>query len=363
MVAHPFTPSRRLVLASLAASLSACSSVGSAEPGGPVTSLAPTSPAPATAQAAPVVPSAEPPGAPPPQAFRTWLEAFRAEALRAGIRRETVERSLSGLAPIQRVIELDRAQPERTQTFEQYITRVINDVRINRARDLRRQHDGVLRQVAQRFGVPPRFVIALWGLESDFGRITGNFPIIAALATLAWEGRRAQLFRSELLEALRVVDSGAITAEAWRGSWAGASGQSQFMPSSYRRFAVDFNGDGRADIWSNEADVFASIANYLGRSGWNARQTWGHAVSLSQPIPQDRTGIDIRRPVGEWLRNGVRFTGAAGDPALEASLVRPGGVGGRAWLVYGNYRVVMQWNRSTFFATSVGLLADHIEAA
>ncbi len=354
---HPLIHRRLVVSGALGTLLVGCTSADAGH------QVAQIPPAPVAPPPAPATVVAEPPVAEAPPAFRVWLEAMRADALRAGISQETVRRALTGLAPIQRVIELDRAQPERTQTFDQYITRVINDARINRARTLARDNASVLARVTERFGVPARFIVALWGLESDFGRITGNFPIIASLATLAWEGRRAQLFRSELIEALRVVDSGVITAEAWRGSWAGASGQSQFMPSSYRRFAVDFSGDGRADIWGNEADVFASIANYLSRSGWNARQGWGHAVRVTRPIAAAMTGIDVRKPVSAWLADGVEFTGTRGEPALEASLVRPGGEGGPAWLVYGNYRVIMQWNRSTFFATSVGLLADRIAQA
>jgi membrane-bound lytic murein transglycosylase B len=215
--------------------------------------------------------------------------------------------------------------------------------------------------VAADFGVQARFIVALWAVETDFGRFTGGFDLVPALATLAYEGRRADLFASELIEALRIIDRGEAPPKGLKGSWAGAMGQSQFMPSSFNRMAVDYDGDGRRDIWSSQPDVFASMANYLRQSGWNGQQTWGRAVRIPAGLETD-AGLAISRPLADWQKLGIRLPdgGALPQVAMNASLILPDGAGGSAFLVYDNYRVLMQWNRSTYFATSIGLLADMI---
>ncbi|MFY7960894.1 MAG: lytic murein transglycosylase, partial [Elsteraceae bacterium] len=337
---------------------------------------APAANAPATAPARPA------PSAPPPQAaapvgasspvsvnareFQAWLREFRAEARRSGISERTLAAALDGIAPIPRVIELDRAQPETTRTFQDYMARVINDQRVATGRERLRQHAPLLRQVADKYKVPPRFVVALWAAETDFGRVTGGFQVVPALATLAWEGRRAAFFRAELLNALKIIDAGHIAAADMKGSWAGAMGQSQFMPSSFLSFAEDWNGDGRRDIWRTESDVFASISNYLARSGWRPQESWGREVSLTRPVDPSAIGLDKRRPLSAWAALGLRRVDGkplvGGDPAsMEASLIQFGGAGGPAYLVFENFRTILKWNRSNFFAVSVGTLADRFD--
>ena len=296
------------------------------------------------------------------QPFDVWLEELRRDALKEGIGAETLM-ALDGLAPIARVIELDRRQPEGRFTFQQYNQRVLSESRIERGRELYREHRGLLDRVAADYGVQPRFIVALWGIESSYGSFDGDFPVIGALATLAHDGRRASFFRSELLKALRIVDRGDIAVEQMTGSWAGAMGQSQFMPSSYDAYAVDYDGDGRRDIWTSLPDVFASIANYLAKAGWNDRYTWGRKVHVPAALNGDLVGLSTARPLPQWQELGVRRANGANLPAvtLEASLLSTDEGQGPAYLVYDNFRVLMAWNRSTYFALTVGELADLIE--
>ena len=295
-------------------------------------------------------------------AFADWLAAFHAEARAAGISQRTLDRALADLAPIPRVIELDRRQPEGRMTFVEYRERVINNARIEKGRRLLREHRALLSRIEAEYGVPAEVIVALWGIESNFGENTGGFPVIASLATLAHEGRRAEFFTGELLAALRILDAGDITPEAMNGSWAGAMGQSQFMPSTFLGYAVDGSGDGRRDIWRNQADVFASMANYLSRMGWDRRYLWGREVRVENGIAT--SGLDERRPLSRWQAAGVRRTDGGDLPAvaIEASLLKMDEGRGPSYLVYDNFRVLMRWNRSTYFATSVGLLANAIRA-
>lgn len=297
--------------------------------------------------------------------FPTWLAQLRTEALGRGIKQDTLDRSLAGVALIPRVIELDRRQPESTLTFAQYIERVINDRRVETARQMVVTHKDLLEQVSAKFGVQPRFIVALWGIETDFGRITGDFPIISALATLAYDGRRSSFFRGELMNALRMVDRGLAEPQRMRGSWAGAMGQSQFMPSSFLAYAVDHDGDGKPDLWGSLPDVFASIANYLSKSGWKGDQTWGRQVRLPPGIDAAQLDLKIEKPVAEWAAMGIRRadgTELAGREMI-GSIILPGGAQGPSYLVYGNYRTIMRWNRSLYFATAVGQLADRISGS
>jgi membrane-bound lytic murein transglycosylase B len=216
--------------------------------------------------------------------------------------------------------------------------------------------DGIWR----RFNVEPRFVVALWGIESDFGKVMGNYAVVSALATLAYDGRRSSYFRGELISALRIVDQGHIRADNMTGSWAGAMGQCQFMPSTFLGYAVDYDGDGRKDIWNDRADALASIANFISRLGWRGGEGWGREVMLPAGFDPSATGLEVKRPTGEWSRLGVRSidAGPLAGREGEASLVMPDGAGGPAFLVYDNFRTIMKWNKSTYFATAVGYLAD-----
>jgi membrane-bound lytic murein transglycosylase B len=295
--------------------------------------------------------------------FATWLAGVRQEALSLGIAPATVAATLTDLHPIPRVLELDRRQPERILTFDEYLSRTVTTQRVEAARSRLAQNRALLDEIGKRYGVQPRFIVALWGIESDFGRAMGNFPIIPALATLAYDGRRSKFFRGELMNALRIVDRGEARPEEMTGSWAGAMGQSQFMPSSYLAYAVDYTGDGRRDIWHRPADVFASIANYLSRSGWHGDQGWGRPISLPSTLDSSLIGVGTRLPLARWSELGVR-RGDGGELPREdmtASIVEPGGPGGPVFLIYDNYRTVLKWNNSLFFATAVGYLADRIE--
>ncbi|MGH6898056.1 MAG: lytic murein transglycosylase [Geminicoccaceae bacterium] len=294
--------------------------------------------------------------------FEQWLAAFRQHAAAEGIGAATLDQALDGLAPVPRVIELDRRQPEGRLTFRDYNRRVLSETRIERGRALLREHRALLDRVAADYGVQPRFIVALWGIESSYGSFVGDYSVIGALATLAYDGRRAAFFRKELLQALRIVDNGDIKPAAMMGSWAGAMGQSQFMPSSYLAYAVDYDRDGRRDIWGTPADIFASIANYLAKAGWNDRYTWGRQVRLPEQLPAVAAGLEIVRPLPEWQALGIRRSNGLDLPmvALDAALLQMDDGEGPAYLVYPNFRVLMAWNRSTYFALTVGELADLI---
>ncbi len=294
--------------------------------------------------------------------FDAWLDGLRQDALQQGIGSATLDAALTGLAPIGRVIELDRRQPEGQFTFQEYNHRVLSATRIERGRRLYREHQTLLERVAADYGVQARMIVALWGVESTYGSFHGDFPVIGALATLAYDGRRAGFFRGELIQALKIVDHGDVTAAGMTGSWAGAMGQNQFMPSSYQAYAVDYDHDGRRDIWTSLPDVFASIANYLAKAGWNDRRTWGRKVSLPASVDGELASLQIRKPLPQWQALGVRQADGSDLPrvALSASLLRTDGGQGPAYLVYDNFRALMAWNRSTYFALTVGELADLI---
>lgn len=296
--------------------------------------------------------------------FAAWLTDFRQAALSEGISSETLDAVLPGLAFRPRVVELDRRQPEGTLTYAEYLSRVLPPARVNRGKRLLRKHRALLADIGEAYGVQPRFIVALWGIESDFGRVTGGFPVLDSLATLAFDGRRGAFFRGQLIEALRIVDAGHIQADQMLGSWAGAMGQSQFMPSSFQQFAVDHDGDGRRDIWGTLPDVFASAANYLAKAGWKHDQTWGRQVRLPEAFDLDLTGLGVKKTLGEWQALGVRRSNGDDLPTrqLTASLILPGGPGGPAFLTYPNYRVLLKWNRSHYFATTVGQFADILAA-
>ncbi len=296
------------------------------------------------------------------ESFAEWREGVRSEALDLGISAAIFDAAFADVEPIPRVIELDRSQPEVTLTFDQYVERVVPESRVEKGRKLLAEHRDLLEPIGRKYGVPPRFIVALWGIETNFGQYLGGFPVIASLATLAYDGRRSAYFRQELLHALRILQDGHITPEAMMGSWAGAMGQSQFMPSSFVNYAVDHDGDGRRDIWGTQGDVFASAANYLAQAGWRAGETWGRQVTLPAGFDHALTGLEVKKTLAEWQALGLRRVNGSNLPQadISGSVVLPGGEGGPAYLVYNNYRTIMRWNRSFYFATSVGLLADGI---
>ena len=296
--------------------------------------------------------------------FNTWLDKLKTEAKRQGISQKTIDNSLIGIKPIPRVIELDRKQPEFTLTFAEYLKRVVSDRRITTGKSKLKKHEELLRQISAKYGVQSRYIVALWGIETDFGRITGGFPVISSLATLAYDGRRSKFFRKELFLALKIVDGGHILAKDMIGSWAGAMGQNQFMPSSFHAYAVDYDNDGSKDIWKTLPDVFASIANYLSKSGWRADQIWGRPVRLPENFSRKFLGRKLKKPLSEWEQLGVRKLSGQDLPKrnLLSSIIRPEkGQIGPAFVIYNNYEVILKWNRSNYFATAVGTLSDKIK--
>jgi membrane-bound lytic murein transglycosylase B len=295
------------------------------------------------------------------QDFVAFLQGVKAEAATKGVRPETAA-VLDGVQFIPRIIELDRRQPEFTLTFDQYLHNVVNPQRVAKGRKMLAENREVLAAIQKRYGVQPRFVVAMWGIETDFGRVTGSYPVVTSLSTLAWDGRRSAYFRGELIAALQILDQGHVRPAAMIGSWAGAMGQCQFMPTTFLKFAQDFDGDGRRDIWTSRPDVLASAANYLSSLGWKGDESWGRAVRLPARFNLALAGLDRKKTLAEWARLGVRGADGKALPkrAVEASLVLADGKVGPPFLVYDNFRAVMKWNRSTFFALAAGHLADSI---
>jgi membrane-bound lytic murein transglycosylase B len=296
--------------------------------------------------------------------FAAFLDGLRADARKAGIAPATFERAFAGVAPNQKVLERDRHQPEFTMTWARYRALVIGEQRIVNGREAVARERPLLRRVEERFGVGPGVVAGIWGLESSFGTQTGDFRVIEALATLAWDGRRAAFFRGELMAALKILDHGDIAPAKMTGSYAGAMGQPQFMPSSYLRYAVDFEGHGKRDIWTSRADVLGSIANYLAKSGWRSGEGWGQQVALPPGFDFSSIGRDASRMLADWVRQGVRPFGGAWRAAsdMPAAIVAPDGEGGEAFVVHANFKAIRRYNPSDFYALAVGLIGDRIVA-
>ena len=296
------------------------------------------------------------------QDFDAWLAALRAEAAAQGVSAATLDAALTGLRPLPRVVALDRRQPEFTQTFWDYLERRVPPRRIAEGRRLLEKHRALLDRVYRRYGVPPRYLVAFWGLETDYGRHQGRFPVVGALATLAWDRRRPEFFRAQLLDALRILDAGHVRPEAFLGSWAGATGQLQFLPSVFLDHAVDADGDGRKDVWTSLPDVLHSGARFLADLGWRRGERWGREVRLPPDFDWRLAGLDRPQPLSRWAALGLRR--AFGQPlprgGLEAALVLPQGHRGPAFLVYPNFRVILKWNRSVNYALAVGHLADRL---
>ena len=309
-------------------------------------------------------------------AWDAWLEGVRGEALEKGISQETISIALTGIQPIQRAIVKDRNQPEDTQSAETYISKRVSASRIANGKRYFAQHEALLKRIGGQYGVQPRYIVAIWGMETNYGKYPLSHDAITALATLAWDPRRSSYFRKELFAALRILDEGHIKHADMKGSWAGAMGQSQFMPSSFLAYARDGNSDGQIDIWTSEADVFASIANYLAEHGWRDDHIWGRKVAvpgeftsqLATLIPKKPTGCrairkhTLRLPLTEWREYGVRKLDGGVLPArdLKASLILPDGKKGSAYLTYGNFRSILGYNCANLYGIAVGTLAEKI---
>lgn len=291
------------------------------------------------------------------ESFQQFLAGVRRDARAQGISAETIDRAFAGIAPNERVISLDRRQATSRPDWSVYRDRYLTPDRLNAGRAAYREVGGLLTRIEAQFGVGRRVIMGIWGAETNFGGYTGGMNVIEALATLGWEGRRGAYFRTELLAALKILDQGHVAPERMKGSWAGALGQPQFMPSNFFRLAVDFDGDGRKDIWDSRADALASIANYLQNAGWRRGQGWGFEVTPANPA---WAGRDKARPFAEWTRRGVRRKNGAALPATgpNAELVVPTGGAGQSFLVLPNFHVIRRYNTPYFYALAVGMIGD-----
>ena len=298
--------------------------------------------------------------------FEEYTQQLKDEAKALGYSDALIERAFDGITYRKRAVRADKNQPERKITLDDYLATRVPDWKVKQAIDIYQENKELLDRVEKQFNVQARFIVALWGNESNFGKITGKFPVISALATLAYDGRREALFKKELFSALQILKEGHISPDAFLGSWAGAMGQSQFLPSSFLNYAYDFDQDGKKDIWGNKADVFASIANYLKNEGWDGSATWGRQVRL--PKGQDGAMLaglskDKSKTLQQWQTLGFRKHSGADLPArnLKANLIIPDDENGRVYLVYNNFQTLMRWNRSLYFGVAVSYLADRIK--
>lgn len=306
--------------------------------------------------------------------FTEWLEGVRTEAVARGIRRDTVDAALATVEePVPVVIERDRTQAEIVLPLETYLTRQLSKARIRTGREKMTANRALLDKVAEQYGVPARIIAGIWGMESNYGRFSGVRPTVSALATLAWDPRRAAYFRGELFNALQILDAGDVDLPRLKGSWAGALGQPQFMPSSYLQYAQDFDGDGRRDIWQSTGDVFASIANYLQGHGWVWGLPWGREVqvpadvarTIATTIPRRTGSCSARRdmtvalPLAEWRTLGVTLVGGAPLPKADVHASLVAGTT-RFFLAYPNYDALLEYNCAHAYALGVALLGDQI---
>lgn len=316
----------------------------------------------------------------PDEAFKAWIDDVRKEALERGIKTETLDQVLPNITPIERVITRDRNQPEIKQPYQAYITARVSDWRKNKGALMMAEHDATLKAAAEKYGVQERFIASIWGIETNYGTVPLSYSVFDAVATLAYDKRRAARFRRELFAALEILDQGYAPYEDMKGSWAGAMGQPQFMPEAYLKFAVDHDGDGIKDIWNNKVDVFASIANYLKSYGWDSTKTWGRKVKLPKGGEQSlqaaqETGLEparwcaayktlgVWRDLQEWQELGVRrITGKdLPERSIPAALVVADEGDDEGYLVYSNFCSIMRYNPSFKYAIAVGLLSDAIK--
>ncbi|MEZ8414156.1 lytic transglycosylase domain-containing protein [Vibrio splendidus] len=299
--------------------------------------------------------------------FEQYVEKLKQQGREEGISEAIIDEAFDGVTFKPRAVKADKNQPEKKLTLDEYIPRAVPDWKVKQARSLYKKHYTALKRIGDEYGVQPRFIVALWGVESNFGKFTGNYSVIDALTTMAYEGRREAFFRSEAMAALKILDQGHIAPKEMKGSWAGAMGQPQFMPSSFLAYAADGSGDGKKDIWDTEEDVFASAANYLSQSGWDDKYTWGRQVHVPSTVSIEMQGRDEGKAkyLKEWSELGIKRYDDRPLPTLDedikAWLIMPDDETGRSYLIYNNYNVLMKWNRSYYFALAVSHLADRIK--
>ena len=329
-------------------------------------SNAPLQPSPPTASPPAATTPPAPTPAPPGEAelqpgFAQWVADFRASARARGISEATLRSAFDNVQYLPRVIELDRAQPELTRTVWDYLENAVTPQRVAAGQDKLLQFRNETEAAASRYGVPPGILVAIWGMESNYGSNYGNTPTVDALATLGFEGRRGDWARAELLAALKILDNGDIARERMIGSWAGAMGQTQFLPSNFLAYAVDADGDGRRDIWGSMADVMASTANFLSRAGWQAGKPWGVEVRLPPGFDFGRADTAVRQSTGQWAAEGLRAVEGQQLPEFDdGTILLPAGARGPAFLVGPNFRAILRYNNSTSYALAVGLLAQRL---
>ena len=292
--------------------------------------------------------------------FDKWLEDFKREAITKGISQSTLE-VLKDAKPIKKTIKLDRNQPEFKLTFEDYKKRIVSDYRINKAKKEFIKNKDLLDKISKKYNVQSRYIISLWAIESNFGNNMGNFNLFHTLASLAYDGRRSKYFRSELISALKIIENEMVDFHNIKSGWAGALGQCQFMPSSYLKYAVDENKDGIIDIWNTKEDVFGSIANYLSKNGWKGNLIWGRSVSTKKV--KNILNYNMKnKKINDWSKIGIKKINGANLPLvnINAKLLIVDKMRKNSFLVYNNFETLLKWNRSNYFALSVGLLSDKI---
>ncbi|RUO74188.1 lytic murein transglycosylase [Pseudidiomarina sediminum] len=295
--------------------------------------------------------------------FADYVKAIKAEALEKGYTEATLEQAFAEAKFYQRSVKADKNQPEFKLTLDTYLPRAVPEWKAKQAVEKYNEHKDLLEEVGAKYGVQPRFIVALWGIETNFGSYTGGFDVVSALTTMAYEGRREEFFKDQLWQALTIIQEGHIDVAQMKGSWAGAMGQTQFMPSSFMAYAVDYDGDGRKDIWNSMGDVFASAANYLKNAGWKDDVTWGRQVQLPEGFDESLASLKTKKTLAEWQALGVRRMDGSALPQrddIQASVVIPDDKNGRVYLAYANYDALMRWNRSHYFVAAVGYLSDRI---
>ena len=293
--------------------------------------------------------------------FSIFLDEIASEASSLGISKKVINDFKKSTVFIPKVIKYDKSQPEFKLTLDEYLKRVVTPLKIKNANKKYKENKEILIKVGNFYGVQPRFIVALWGIETDFGRLTGGFPVISSLSTLAFEGRRHDYFKKELLNALKIIDKGHISLKKMTGSWAGAMGQCQFMPSSFLNYASDWDKNGTKDIWNSKGDVFASAANYLKQVGWSNKRTWGQKVNIANfKIKHNKNKVLY---LDDWSNLGVLKNNKNKLPSikLKARLIIPDNYGQYGYLVYNNFESLLNWNRSNYFAIAVGKLSDNIK--
>ena len=295
----------------------------------------------------------------PTQTFAEWQAGFRAQALKAGITPAVFDIAFANVTPDMAVIRADRSQPEFSRPVWEYLDGALSPVRVRNGQALLVKYADILQSIEQRYGVDRQALVSVWGMESNFGTFQGNKSVIRSLATLAYEGRRPEFAQSQLIAALKIIQEGDISPEKMLGSWAGAMGQTQFIPTTYETHAVDFDGDGRRDIWNSSADALASTAHYLQSSGWKQGQPWGFEVNLPSGFDYALADGTVRKSVSEWQALGVRVPETdSGSEQLSATLLLPAGYRGPAFLVLDNFRAILRYNNSSSYALAVGLLSE-----